>query len=387
MHAVTDRAAVIAAKGLEGVVVGTTAISLVDGEAGRLYYRGHAIEELTAYPFAAVANLILSGELPAPSALEQVEDSLREAGELPASLVRLIAQAAATDAHPMAVLQSVMPLLALEPATTAPGRSNADRDGWMVAARLPATIATIHAVRQGRKAPAYPNVKRYGERALHLLHERSPSARDVEVFEQIQILQLDHSFNASTFTARVVTSTLAPAPSALAAAAGALFGPLHGGADQAALEMAEEIGQPALASAFVDRCLESKRRVMGMGHREYRVVDPRAKIIRALAEQAAHDDRHRRLFETLEAVERAFVEKNHGAKRPLRANLEFYKGVAYSALGIPKELFTPMFAAARVFGWLAHILEQLEDNKLIRPAAHYVGPQPTDGRASAAPAA
>lgn len=185
-----------------------------------------------------------------------------------------------------------------------------------------------------------------------------------------------HSFNASTFTARVVTSTLAPPASALAAAMGSLYGPLHGAADQGALEMAQEVGQPERAADFVAECLAKGRLVMGMGHREYRVVDPRSKIVKVLAEEIAAAPEEKRLIETLKAVDEAFVAQTAHKKRSLRANLEFYKGVVYLALGLPKEFFTATFAAARIFGWSAHIVEQRKDNRIVRPSANYIGPAP-----------
>ena len=228
----------------------------------------------------------------------------------------------------------------------------------------------------GRTPIPYPETRRYGERYLRLVYDPAPTARAISAFEQTQILQIDHGFNASTFTARAVTSTLAPPASALSAAMGSLYGPLHGGADQAALEMAEEVADPAKAADFVAGCLGSGRLVMGMGHREYRVVDPRSKIVKGLAEEIASDAHHKRLLETLRAVEEAFVAQTAHKKRPMRANLEFYKGVVYLALGLPKDFFTATFAAARIFGWSAHIAEQRKDNRIIRPAANYIGPAP-----------
>ena len=159
---------------------------------------------------------------------------------------------------------------------------------------------------------------------------------------------------------------------------GALYGPLHGAADQGALEMAIEVGEPQHASAFVAKCLATGRKVLGMGHREYRVVDPRARILKAMAERMATEFPHRRLLNTLSAVEAAFVEQTSHKRRALRANMEFYKGVLCLSLGIPKEYFTATFAASRAFGWLAHIVEQRSDNRIIRPAALYVGPAPRE---------
>jgi citrate synthase len=364
-------------KGLEGVVADTTAVSDVDGEAGRLYYRGYTVESLAKYRFAEVAHLIVFGELPDAPALSRFEEYLWQAGQLPPAASALIAQMADSAAHPMEILQSVSALLATDAPTNALGRNAEEAEGLLVAARLPAAIATIRAARQ-KRSPIYPASRRYGERYLQMLTGSQPSESAIKVFEQTQILQLDHSFNASTFTARVVTSTLAPPASALSAALGALYGPLHGRADQAALEMAEHVGSPEKAHAYVADCVANKKLVMGMGHREYRVVDPRAKVIKQLADEIARTPEHRLLFDTLVEVEKEFVDQTSSKSRALRANLEFYKGVVYLALGIPKDYFTASFAAARAFGWLAHIVEQRKDNRIIRPNALYVGPGPRE---------
>jgi citrate synthase len=363
-------------KGLEGVVVDTTSTSLVDGEAGSLSYRGYPIEALVQYRFAAVLNLIVFGELPEARRLAEVEEYLWQAGRLPQELAATLHMLARNGAHPMATLQAITPLLALEPPIQRLGRSEAEEEGLIIAARLPAAIALINAAFEDHAAHPYPASRRYGERYLQLLTGRTPSPDAVDAFETLQILQLDHGFNASTFTARVVTSTLAPTASAISAAMGALYGPLHGAADQGALEMALEVGEPQHASAFVANCLATGRKVLGMGHREYRVVDPRAKILKVLAERSAVDFSHRRLLNTLVAVEAAFVEQTSSKKRPLRANMEFYKGVLCLSLGIAEEYFTATFAASRAFGWLAHIIEQRQDNRIIRPSALYVGPGP-----------
>jgi citrate synthase len=362
---------------LEGVVVDSTSTSLVDGEAGRLYYRGYPIEKLVQHPFAAVAHLIVFGEIPGAARLKEFEDFLWEAGRLPADLADTLAQLSRLGGHPMATLQAAMPLMALDAAAAGKmGRADDEQEALVVAARLPTALAMLLALRSGRTPAPYPDTRRYGERFLQLLHDRIPTAQMVGIFEQLQILQIDHSFNASTFTARVVTSTLAPPASALAAAMGSLFGPLHGAADQGALEMAEEVGDPASAADFVTRCLAEGRLVMGMGHREYRVVDPRSKIVKVLAERIATDAHQKRLIETLKAVDDAFVAQTAHKKRSLRANLEFYKGVVYLALGLPKDFFTATFAIARIFGWTAHIVEQRKDNRIVRPSANYIGPEP-----------
>lgn len=365
-------------KGLDGVIADQTAVSLVEGNAGRLSYRGYAVETLLTRPFADAAYLVVFGELPSIEQRVQFEELLWKAGQLPAAVQALTTQLAASSAHPMEILQAVTPVLALEQpehSSDQPSLSNNAEQytGLVIAARLPAVLAVINATRQGHSY-TYPSSRRYGERYLQLLTGEAPTTTAVDVFERTQILQLDHSFNASTFTARVVTSTLAPVNCALSAALGALYGPLHGRADQAALEMAEHVATPAQAAAYVADCLATKKVVMGMGHREYRVVDPRAKVIKGLAQQIARSADHRQLLDTLVAIEDAFVEKTSQRSRAMRANLEFYKGLVYQALGLRKDYFTASFAAARVFGWLAHCVEQRQDNRIIRPSAHYVGP-------------
>jgi citrate synthase len=363
-------------KGLEGVVVDSTSISLVDGEAGRLYYRGLPIEKLIEKPFAAVAHLVVFGDLPDPARLVEFEDFLWSAGRLPVELSSTLEKLAQLGGHPMATLQAAMPLMAYAPPAEVFGRTGDEQEALVVAARLPTAHAMLVALRAGRTPTAYPETRRYGERFLQMVHDRPPSEKQVRILEQTQILQIDHSFNASTFTARVVTSTLAPPASALAAAMGSLYGPLHGAADQGALEMAQEVGDLKRAADFVAECLAKGRLVMGMGHREYRVVDPRSKIVKVLAEEIASTPQEKRLIETLKAVDEAFVAQTAQKKRSLRANLEFYKGVVYLALGLPKEFFTATFAAARIFGWSAHIVEQRKDNRIVRPSANYIGPAP-----------
>jgi citrate synthase len=365
-------------KGLEGVIADVTSISLVDGEAGRLYYRGYPIETLVKRRFAEVVHLVLFGTLPDAARLKEVEDYLWEAGHLPQELATSLRELARHGAHPMVTLQAITPLLAIEPPETHLGRTAEEEEGLVVAARLPAAIAQIHAALRDHPEHPYPHARRYGERYLGLINGEAPTAAQIEAFEGMQIMQLEHSFNASAFTARTVTSTLAPTACALSAAIGALYGRLHGGADQAAVEMAYEIGEPARAKQYVADAFAAGRIVMGMGHREYRLVDPRSKLIRAMAELVATDPEHRRLFDTLTAVDAAFIEQTAGKKRVLRANLEFFKGIVCPSLGIPKEFFTTTFAASRAFGWVAHISEQRADNRLIRPAARYIGPAPRD---------
>lgn len=347
-------------KGLEGVVADTSAVSLVDGQAGELSYRGYTIGSLIRQPFAPVASLValdrydpdFGARLTAASVLSPRETDM--------------VLAVPESTHPMHVLQGLTPLLDTGDGFAELGDA---AQGFVVAARLPALVAT-HFRREPvtESAPGDP----IGQ---FLTQIRAPETAAVRrAFEVAQILQLEHGFNAGTFTARVVASTLAPVENALSAAYGALHGVLHGGADQAALETADAVGSPDRAAAFVDDCLATGRRVMGMGHREYKVVDPRARHLKVLAEALSVGTAHERTFRTLEAIERRFTERMAEQGKSLYANVEFYKGLVFRALGLPPRFFTALFAMARTFGYLAHFIECRADNRIVRPQALYTGP-------------
>jgi citrate synthase len=359
-------------KGLEGVEVDSTAISLVDGQAGRLSYRGRDIAGLIDWPFTRVVLLVLDGTDPTPAARADFDAQLARAAVLSPADEDLLRLAARTRAHPMTVLQGLIPLLS---AVEGFERFDAAAHGLTIAAKLPALIAGLHRLRAGGAvAPVSP---------LHDPNARFLAQMDLparpalaRAFNITQILQIEHGFNASTFTARVVASTLAPIENVLAAALGALHGPLHGGADQAALEMAMEVGSPAAAQPFVDACLASGRKIMGMGHREYRLLDPRARFVKQLAGELSRDTPLAPIQQTLEAIEAHFRARMLERGRSLHANLEFYKGVVYRAAGLAPDYFTAAFAMARVYGYLAHFIESRVDNRIIRPAARYVGITP-----------
>ncbi|MEM6707174.1 MAG: citrate/2-methylcitrate synthase [Pseudomonadota bacterium] len=364
--------------GLEGIVVGTTAVSDVDGSAGRLSYRGAAIETLVEHPFAEVATLVLLDRPDLSTA--PVRAFIDGAVELTnAETARVLALP--RTLHPMHMLQSMIPTLdrqhdqpALDTALLSaidPGRSIPAAlpmefaHGLSIARKLPLLVATHRAGMALRPAGSS-----YAERFLDAIDApRQPGL--AQAFEVMQILQLEHSFNASTFAARVIASTEAPIENALAGAIGTLHGRLHGGADQAALETADAVGTPENARAFVDRCLEEKRKVMGMGHREYRVLDPRARFAKALAEKLTRGGPHEQTFKTLEAIEARFNDRMAQRGKALYANIEFYKGVIFRSLGLEPSCFTALFAMARAFGYLAHVLESRFDGRLIRPAANY----------------
>ena len=347
------------ARGLEGVVVDTTAISLVDGDNGVLSYRGTPIDNLIEMPFGEVAALVVDDRCHSELSREAVDASDLSAreSELVLSLPR--------ETHPMHVIQGLSPLL---DRTTAFGHRGDAAQGFAIAAKLPTILATFFRgdTPLGSTTP---------DPALRFLEQIGAADTNIarKAYNVTQILQIEHSFNASTFVARATASTLAPVENALSAAFGTLHGVLHGGADQAALEVADGVGSPEKAPAFVDECLETGTKVMGMGHREYRVLDPRARYLKTLAEELCHGTPHENTYRTLVAIEDRFTERMAEKGKALHANLEFYKGVVYRTLGLPTSFFTANFAMARVYGYLAHFRESREDNRLVRPKALYVG--------------
>ncbi len=347
-------------RGLEGVIVDSTSISLVDGERGMLSYRGRSIDDLVGLSCGEAAQLVVDGTEGTELAEELHSDADLSQRELELVL------SLPPDTHPMHVLQGLTPLLDRTSAFASRGEA---AQGFAVAAKLPSLLAAFH--RRAAPAPALST-----DPALRFFEQfgMPDSAIARRAYSVTQILQLEHSFNASTFVARATASTLAPVENALSAAFGTLHGRLHGGADQAALETADAVGTPAKARDFVDECLATGTKVMGMGHREYKVLDPRAWHLKTLARQLTCGTPHAETLATLEAIEARFTERMAERGKALYANLEFYKGVVYRALGLPDTMFTANFALARVFGYLAHFVESREDNRIMRPAAHYVGP-------------
>ena len=364
------------ARGLAGIEVDNTAISEVDGVAGQLRYRGYPVEELVDLSFPSVAYLVLHGELPTTTQARQFAELLRESSRISTALSTMLLALGAHAKHPMLALQSALPLLGAALTTELDNATNEDpmHRGVRIAALLPTVLSIIGAgAREENTPPHVPDVEDYGARVLTQITGRRPSADAARAFEQIQILQLDHGFNAGTFTARVVASTLAPVESCISAALGALYGKLHGGADQAAIEMARHIGSAELARSEITAMNERGEKVMGMGHREYRVIDPRSLITEGIAERIATPGAGVEELAVLRAVAIACAGALGGRSKPIHPNLEFYKGVVYLAVGLQPTQFTAAFALARVFGYVAHIVKSRVDNRIVRPAAHYVG--------------
>jgi citrate synthase len=316
--------------------------------------------------------LVLFGEFPSDEEQADLGAFLKAHGKLTENESLLLRQMP-EGLHPMRMLQGIIPLLDIDRGFLFEGLDAEASHGLQILARMPMLIASFYHIRTGAAVPAADNSKNYLGNFLSVFTGQEVSSEHEAILTVVQILQMEHSFNVGTFTNRVVSSSLAPVDSAFSAAVGALFGVLHGGADEAALNDAKRVGCPEAAARFIDQLLERKGKLMGMGHREYRTVDPRSVILKPMAEALCQGTEHENVFRTLVALETAFNKQMKLKGKDIWANLEFYKGAVYEAIGIPSNYFTSVFAMSRMIGWLAHFIESRRDNKLVRPKASYVG--------------
>jgi citrate synthase len=357
-------------RGLEGVVAATTRLCDLDGAHGRLSYQGYDIEDLARHAsFEEVVWLLWTGELPREAELAGLRKELVEAAPLPPEVLRILRLLPRTM-HPMRVLQTGVALLgAFDPDAEDDSPAAGRRKATRLVARVASLTTAFHRVRSGRR-PVSPRADlSHAANFLYTLTGRKPRVVATRAFDAALVLYAEHELNASTFTARVIASTLADMHSAVSGAIGALKGPLHGGAGEAVMHTLEEIGRPDNAEAFTRQALGEKRRLMGFGHRVYRAGDPRAKILRALAARACQKSPEPVWFEIAVKLHEA-VNREKG----LIPNVDFYSAPLFRALGIPVDLFVPVIAVSRIAGWTANLLEQYADNRLIRPRADYVGP-------------
>ena len=361
----------VAPPGLAGVVVATTALSDVRGAEGFYHYRQYdAVELARSCSIEEVWHLLLRGHLPNTEELAAFRATIADVQQLAGDT------AAATPGTPMTQLRTDLSILggtlALEPVWDLTPEQR-ERDAIRVAAQVPVLTAAAYRRSQGLE-PLEPR-KDLGYTANHLwmVTGAEPTQEHVAALERYLCLTVDHGFNASTFTARVVASTGADVAACVVAALGALSGPLHGGAPSRALDSLDAIGTPENARPWADAQLAAGNRIMGFGHAIYRGKDPRSELLRETAEELGGP-----LAELAVAAERAIDDALDAARpdRTLRANVEFYAGVVMSECGLPREMFTPTFAVSRAMGWTAHILEQARDRKIIRPNARYAGPPP-----------
>ena len=367
--------------GLAGVPATESNISDIDGEKGLLTYCGYPIEELAKHSsFEETTLLLLDGELPGREALDEFSQELRRNRSLNGG-VHAVMERFPPSGHPMEVLQATVASLGMfypGKQSFAPGKSGFDRQyihemTVKIIARMSSIVAAWEWRRNGRTPPEPRVDLNHAENFLHMFTGEEPDPLLARILDTCLILHAEHTINASTFAVLVTGSTLASPYSVIAAAIGTLSGPLHGGANQKVVEMLKEIGTPDRAQAYVDARLANKEVVWGMGHREYKTKDPRAKILQGLVQEltVARGGKVSPLFEVARAVEE--VCEDRLSKKGVYANVDFYSGVLYSEMGIPADQFTSLFAIARSAGWLAHWREQICDNRIFRPTQVYNG--------------
>jgi citrate synthase len=357
-------------RGLEGIVANTTRLSDVIGDKGQLIYCGYDINELAGkVSYEEVVYLLWNNRLPNREELERCVNQLRSLRKLPEGLIDFI-RTAPKNAAPMDVMRTAVSMLGLydpnigKEATVEVGKERARS----ITAKIGVIAAYFHRARNSQPLP--PVREDLGEAAhfLYLMNGEEPTKEAADTLDVAFVLHADHGMNASTFSARVTISTLSDMYSAITSAIGTLKGPLHGGANEEVIRMLEEIGSVENVDAYIENQLAQKKKIMGIGHRVYKTLDPRAPHLRAMAIKLSEKIGEPKWIKMSERIAELMKQKKN-----LNANVDFYSATVYYSLGIPTDLFTPVFAIARTSGWCAHVLEQLEDNRLYRPLSEYVG--------------
>ena len=359
-------------KGLEGVLVAESSLSYIDGDAGKLVYRGYTIDDLARNAsFEEVVYLLWHGELPTAEELSSFSDALAGERALEDGLDRLVRELAAADEEPMAALQTVVSHLSAydDDASADPTDKAANlRKGCRIMAKVPTALAAFTRLRDGDEPVGPRRDLGHAANFLYMLNNEEPDDVMAETFDQALVLHADHGLNASTFSATVTASTLADLHAAVTAAVGTLSGSLHGGANRDVMEMLKEVdASDKDARRWVEDALAEGRRVPGFGHRVYNVKDPRAKILGEKS-KALGEAGELKWYEYSTTIEEYLV-----PEKGLAPNVDFYSASTYYQMGIPVDVYTPIFAMSRAGGWIAHVLEQYDDNRLIRPRARYVG--------------
>lgn len=357
--------------GLRGVVAASSSIGDVNGERGELIYEGINIHDLARYStFEEVIFLLWHGRLPKHAELEELKRSLGECYELPQEVLDLMRQFP-RDAEPMDALRTAVSALDFyDKSARDTTRESSLKTAARLTAQIPSIVAVGHRLRQGQE-PIKPKPElNIATNFLYTLKGAMPSEQEAHIFDVCMVLHADHELNASTFTARVVAGTLADMYGAATAAIAALAGPLHGGANTNVMKMLLEIGEVERVEAYIQEALAAKRKIMGFGHAVYRTEDPRATHLRQFSKEMGERAGSTKWYEISRKVEEV-IRREKG----LYPNVDFFSASTYYVMGIPLELYTPIFAVSRISGWTGHILEQYGNNKLIRPRAEYIGPR------------
>ncbi len=357
-------------RGLEGIIFDRTHISLIEGQTGTLLYRGYSIHDLAqCSTFEETAYLLIHGKLPTTAELRALEHDLRDARCIPGPVTEIIL--AMRAAHPMDALRTVISALGtFDPERMDNSPEATRRKGLRLMAQVPTAVAMHHALGSSQIPVAPHESLTHAANFLYMLQRVVPSARAARLIDKDLILHAEHGSNASTFAARIAAGTCADIHAAITAAVATFSGPLHGGAVENVIQMIEDIGEPHRAADYVRHRLIRKHPIMGFGHRVYRVEDPRVRYFREAAKELSAELGDPKWYEILETVVR---EMQAYSRHGIHANVDLYAGLVYHLLGIPHDLSVPVFVVSRVAGWVAHVLEQLENNILIRPLLHYVG--------------
>ncbi|HLR79085.1 MAG TPA: citrate synthase [Bacillota bacterium] len=358
-----------ATKGLEGVVATQSAISSIIDD--QLTYVGYKIDDLAEKStFEEVIYLLWNQEMPTQTELDELRKELANNMELPDGVLDHLRSYDLSTVHPMAALRSAVSILGLydDEADVMEEEAN-KRKAIRLQARMATIVTSFARLRKGQDPVKPKKDLTFAENFLYMLNGEEADDIEVEAIDKALILHADHELNASTFTARVCVATLSDMYSGITAAIGALKGPLHGGANEQVMKMLMEIGEEENAIPYIQKALDNKEKIMGMGHRVYRTGDPRAKHLKKMSEELTKRSGQEKWYNMSVKIEE-YIKKEKG----LPANVDFYSASVYHSLGIDHDLFTPIFAVSRVSGWIAHILEQYENNRLIRPRAEYTGP-------------
>ncbi len=360
-----------AGKGLEGIVAANSGICWIDGDAGILSYRGMDIHELASHStFEETTFLLWNGRLPNAAELQAFSQSLAEARVLDSHILDLLRSFPKT-ATPMEVLRTAVSALSLYDSDELDNTHDANvRKAFRLTSQVAMIVAVYDRIRKGKPVVEADKSLNHAGNFLWMLTGEKPSETATRTLDIALILHADHELNASTFAARVIAATLSDIHSAVTGAIGALKGPLHGGANEAVMRMLFAIDKAGADPVeFVKQMLADKKKVSGFGHRVYKTEDPRATHLRRMSEQLSKDSGITKWYDWSRKIE-LFI----NAEKKLNANVDFYSASTYTTLGIDVDLFTPIFAVSRIAGWSAHVIEQLDDNRLIRPRAEYIGP-------------
>ncbi len=361
----------VTAKGLEGIIANSTRLSDVQGDKGVLIYAGYDINELAGKAtFEEVIHLLWHGHLPNRHELDELHDKLATHRELPQGIINFITNAPKT-AGPMDVIRTAISMLGLyDPGISEEEKYDENRVRALnITAKVGVIAAYYHRAREGKTLPSIREDLGEAAHFLYLINGEEPTPEATKTLDVAFVLHADHGMNASTFSARVTIATLSDMYSAITSAIGTLKGPLHGGANEGVIHMLQEIGSEEKVDEWIDEQLSQKRKIMGIGHRVYKVLDPRAPHLREMAIKLSEQLGEAKWIRMSERIAEIMREK-----KGLNANVDFYSATVYYSLGIPTDLFTPIFAISRTAGWTAHVLEQLADNRLYRPLSEYTGP-------------